>query len=51
MLFRSLPDTSTDPWLYYDFRMWQYTSSGSVAGIPGRADMNICFYPYGKTAG
>lgn len=46
-----LPSTSTDPWLYYDFRMWQYTSSGTVAGIPGRADMNICFYPYGKTAG
>lgn len=43
-----LPQTSTDPWLYYNFRMWQYTSSGSVAGIPGRADMNICFYPYGK---
>lgn len=46
-----LPSTSTDPWLYYDFRMWQYTSSGSVAGIPGNADMNICFYPYGKAAG
>ena len=44
-----LPSDSTDPWLYYDFRMWQYTSSGSVAGIPGRADMNICFNPYGKT--
>ena len=43
-----LPASSTDPWLYYDFRMWQYTSSGSVAGIPGNADMNICFYPYGK---
>lgn len=39
------------PNLYYDFRMWQYTSSGSVAGISGEADMNICFYPYGKTAG
>jgi len=42
------PSDSTDPWLYYDFRMWQYTSSGSVSGIPGRADMNICFNPYGK---
>jgi len=23
--------------------MWQYTSSGSVAGINGRVDMNICY--------
>lgn len=40
------PSTATDPWLYYDFQMWQYTSSGTVAGIPGKADMNICFSPY-----
>jgi len=25
----------------YDFLMWQYTSSGTVEGINGRADMNI----------
>lgn len=37
----------TSPLIYYDFRMWQYTSSGKVAGIEGEVDMNICFYPFG----
>lgn len=41
--------TQSTPILYYDFRMWQYTSSGSVAGIQGNVDMDICFYPFGKT--
>lgn len=27
----------------YDPFMWQYTSSGSVAGISGKVDMNICY--------
>ncbi|MCC8156500.1 MAG: S-layer homology domain-containing protein [Oscillospiraceae bacterium] len=31
----------------YDFQMWQYSSSGSVAGISGSVDMNICFVDYG----
>lgn len=26
------------------FRMWQYTDSGSVDGISGPVDMNLCFY-------
>lgn len=39
--------TQSTPALYYDFRMWQYTSSGSVAGIQGNVDMDICFYPFG----
>lgn len=30
----------------YNYRMWQYTSSGSVSGISGRTDMNISFYDY-----
>lgn len=37
---------SGTPEFYYDFRIWQYTSSGSVSGIEGRTDMNLCFYPY-----
>lgn len=37
---------SETPEFYYDFRIWQYTSSGSVAGIEGRTDMNLCFSPY-----
>lgn len=34
------------PSLYYDFRMWQYTDSGSLPGIEGAVDLNICFEPY-----
>lgn len=34
------------PSLYYNFRMWQYTESGSVPGISGGVDMNICFKSY-----
>ena len=29
----------------YEFRMWQYTASGSVPGIKGDVDMNIYFPP------
>lgn len=31
----------------YDFQMWQYSASGTVAGIKGKADMNISFVDYG----
>lgn len=34
------------PSLYYDFRIWQYTDSGTVPGIDGGVDMNICFKNY-----
>lgn len=30
----------------YDYGMWQYTSSGSVAGINGRVDMNEAYKDY-----
>ena len=30
----------------YDYQMWQYGSSGSVAGIAGEVDMDICFRSY-----
>ena len=33
----------TKPLMPYDFAMWQYTNSGSVAGIEGYVDLNICF--------
>ena len=26
----------------YHYDMWQYSSSGSVDGIPGRVDLNLC---------
>jgi GH25 family lysozyme M1 (1,4-beta-N-acetylmuramidase)/GH24 family phage-related lysozyme (muramidase) len=32
----------------YDFKIWQYGSSGSVAGIAGRVDMDISFVNFGK---
>lgn len=32
------------PTFYYSFDMWQYTSSGTVPGIPGRVDMNLYFH-------
>lgn len=37
---------SNAPDYYYAFDIWQYTSSGSVAGIEGRVDMNLCFVEY-----
>ena len=30
----------------YDFKIWQYGSSGSVSGIAGRVDMDIAFVDY-----
>ena len=34
------------PSLYYDFRIWQYSASGTVPGISGSVDLNLCFEPY-----
>ncbi|MDP4110065.1 MAG: GH25 family lysozyme, partial [Bacillota bacterium] len=34
---------SATPSFYYDYQMWQYTSSGKVDGITGNVDMNIYF--------
>ena len=36
------------PFFPYEFQIWQYTSSGSVAGIEGKVDLNISFVDYGK---
>lgn len=36
----------TKPSMYYDFRIWQYSDSGSVPGIDGKVDMDIIFMPY-----
>lgn len=33
----------TKPLYPYDFDMWQYTNGGTVAGIDGEVDLNICF--------
>jgi len=34
------------PTMYYNYRIWQYSDSGTVPGIPGKVDMNIAFLPY-----
>lgn len=31
---------------YYDYRIWQYCSDGTVPGITGDVDLNICYTPY-----
>lgn len=35
------------PTYYYHYDMWQYCSDGTVPGISGTVDMNICFKEYG----
>lgn len=34
------------PTYYYRYTMWQYSKTGTVAGINGNVDMNICLYDY-----
>lgn len=34
------------PSMYYDYRIWQYTDSGTIPGIKTKVDMNIAFRPY-----
>ncbi len=43
-----LAEYNEEPSYYYDFAMWQYTSSGRVPGIKGKVDMNISFKDYAK---
>lgn len=38
----------TDMYYPYDYRVWQYSDKGSVAGINGYVDMNICFKMWGE---
>lgn len=41
-----LAEYHDSPTYYYHFDMWQYCSDGTVPGIPGTVDMNICFKDY-----
>lgn len=34
------------PFFPYEFHMWQYSSTGTVDGIEGNVDLNICFRDY-----
>ena len=38
-----LAEYDTHPSFAYHFQLWQYTNEGSVPGIQGNVDMNICF--------
>ena len=41
---------ASTPSCIYNFQMWQYSSSGKVAGISSDVDMDLCFVPYGSGA-
>jgi len=41
-----LAEYGDKPTYYYDYEMWQYSSTGKVPGISGDVDMNICFKDY-----
>lgn len=45
-----LAEYSDKPTYYYDYKIWQYSSSGRIPGIEGNVDLNICFKPYGKSS-
>lgn len=34
------------PNFYYDFGMWQYSTEGTIDGIEGTVDLNVCMYKY-----
>ncbi|MPM72666.1 hypothetical protein SDC9_119642 [bioreactor metagenome] len=38
---------STWPYYPYEFSIWQYSNTGTVAGIEGNVDRNISFVDYG----
>ena len=37
---------TASPYYPYKYTMWQYTSTGTVSGISGNVDINICFKNY-----
>ena len=38
--YEDLPD------YYYEFGMWQYSTDGTINGIDGTVDLNVCMYKY-----
>lgn len=47
-----LADWNKSPqYKYDDYTMWQYTSTGSVNGIPGNVDRNISYTDYNFSSG
>ena len=43
--YKSTSSEQLYPTLYYHRNYWQYSSSGTVAGIGGRVDLNLQFIP------
>ena len=41
-----LAEYGSYPSFIYDYKMWQYTANGSVRGIEGDVDLNICLVNY-----
>lgn len=41
-----LAEYGSKPTYYYDFDIWQYSSTGTVPGIEGNVDLNLCFRNY-----
>ena len=41
-----LAEYGDQPSYYYDFKIWQYSNTGSIPGVEGEVDLNICFRPY-----
>lgn len=39
-------NSRNQPDMYYNYRIWQYTDSGSIPGIDGKVDMDLAFIPY-----
>ncbi len=43
-----LAEYGDGPTYVYNYDMWQYSCGGTVAGIDGNVDMNLCFRDYSK---
>ncbi len=43
-----LAEYGDEPTYYYNYDIWQYTDKGSIPGIEGDVDLNICFTNYNK---
>ena len=41
-----LAEYDSKPDFYYEFSLWQYSSTGTVAGIEGNVDLNLDFSPF-----
>ena len=43
-----LAEYGDGPTYIYDYDMWQYSCTGTVAGISGNVDLNLCFKDFSK---